>query len=223
MRPWTVVVLSDYGRDRLAYQGYDLLFDPNLEARSLPLGNRYVQRMQATYALLDWFSEELGMWPGEASGPISRDQPRAGMPRRTQENASLARLELVDKLLQDPAELARFARFLGDALQIGSDVVQELLWDPPRAVLTAVVPTIRRRLATQWRSGVPGRAHDYVIARQPLPDFVPPNLFSDLNLPEVDVTVPLPGIGEPATETMPIVQALREFGSRASELSIRCW
>ena len=28
MRPWTVVVLSDYGRDRLAYQGYDLLFDP---------------------------------------------------------------------------------------------------------------------------------------------------------------------------------------------------
>jgi hypothetical protein len=30
MRPWTVVVLSDFGRDRLAYQGYDLLFDPEL-------------------------------------------------------------------------------------------------------------------------------------------------------------------------------------------------
>ena len=28
MRPWTVVVLSDYGRDRLAYQAYDQLFDP---------------------------------------------------------------------------------------------------------------------------------------------------------------------------------------------------
>jgi hypothetical protein len=211
MRPWTVVVLSDYGRDRLAYQGYDLLFDPNLEPRSLPLGNRYVQRMQATYALLDWFGEELGdvargsIWT-DLSGP-SKSGKAASYARERQSRE----LELVDKLLQDPAELARFARFLGDALQIGSDVVDELLWDPPRAVLTAVVPTIRRRLATQWRSAVPGRAHDYAIARQPLPDFVPPNLFSDLNLPEVDITVPLPGIGEPATETMPIVRALREF------------
>jgi hypothetical protein len=31
MRPWTVVVLSDYGRDRIAYQGYDILFNPILE------------------------------------------------------------------------------------------------------------------------------------------------------------------------------------------------
>src|SRR5207302_1627846 len=51
MRPWTVVVLSDYGRDRLAYQGYDLLFDPQLEPRALPLGNRYVMKMQSAYAL----------------------------------------------------------------------------------------------------------------------------------------------------------------------------
>src|SRR5207237_5729166 len=49
MRPWTVVVLSDYGRDRLAYQGYDLLFDPSLEATSLPLQNTYVIRMQAGF------------------------------------------------------------------------------------------------------------------------------------------------------------------------------
>ncbi|WP_026082823.1 helicase-related protein [Mastigocladopsis repens] len=34
MRPWTVVVLSDYGRDRIAYQGYDILFNPVLEKRS---------------------------------------------------------------------------------------------------------------------------------------------------------------------------------------------
>ena len=29
-RPWTVVALSDYGRDRLAYQAYDTLFSPEL-------------------------------------------------------------------------------------------------------------------------------------------------------------------------------------------------
>lgn len=64
MRPWTIVVLTDYGRDRLAYQAYDQLFDPDLPARQLPLSNRYVQRMQAVYALLD----ELGDW-------TCRDQP----------------------------------------------------------------------------------------------------------------------------------------------------
>ena len=56
MRPWTVVVLSDYGRDRIAYQGYDLLFDPELPMRALPIGNRYVQRIQAVYATLDYLS-----------------------------------------------------------------------------------------------------------------------------------------------------------------------
>lgn len=58
MRPWTLVVLTDYGRDRLAYQAYDQLFDPELAARQLPMANRYVQRMQAVYALLDL----LGDW-----------------------------------------------------------------------------------------------------------------------------------------------------------------
>ena len=61
MRPWTVVVLSDYGRDRIAYQGYDLLFDPELPTRTLPIGNRYVQRIQAVYATLDYLSVEVGL------------------------------------------------------------------------------------------------------------------------------------------------------------------
>ncbi len=59
MRPWTAVVLSDYGRDRLAYQAYDQLFDPQLPLRLLPVGNRYVLRMQATFALMDWVAREL--------------------------------------------------------------------------------------------------------------------------------------------------------------------
>ena len=41
MRPWTIVILSDFGRDRIAYQGYDLLFDPELRSRELPLANRH--------------------------------------------------------------------------------------------------------------------------------------------------------------------------------------
>ena len=59
MRPWTAVVLSDYGRDRLAYQAYDQFFAPELPLRSLPVRNRYVLRMQATFALMDWIAREL--------------------------------------------------------------------------------------------------------------------------------------------------------------------
>jgi DEAD/DEAH box helicase/Helicase conserved C-terminal domain len=50
MRPWTIMVLSDYGRDRLAYQAYEQFFDPELPPRELPLSNRYIRRMQAAYA-----------------------------------------------------------------------------------------------------------------------------------------------------------------------------
>lgn len=67
MRPWTIVVLTDYGRDRIAYQAYDQLFDPDLPARQLPMANRYVQRMQAVYALLDL----LGDWTCRDNPPLS--------------------------------------------------------------------------------------------------------------------------------------------------------
>ena len=38
MRPWTAIVLSDYGRDRAAYQAYDALFDPSLSRAEPPDG-----------------------------------------------------------------------------------------------------------------------------------------------------------------------------------------
>lgn len=71
MRPWTLMVLSDYGRDRVAYQAYDQYFDPELPPRELPLGNRYVRRMQAVYALLDFVGQR--MQQGEPSGWVWRD------------------------------------------------------------------------------------------------------------------------------------------------------
>ena len=58
-RPWTVVVLSDWGRDRDAWDAYDALFSPVVPARSLPLENLYVLRIQAVYSLLDWLAQRL--------------------------------------------------------------------------------------------------------------------------------------------------------------------
>ena len=80
MRPWTVAVLSDYGRDRLAYQAYDLLFDPELPPRTLPTGNRHVLRIQAVYATLDFLSQTLGadtpagsVWTNLAGPPYGQN------------------------------------------------------------------------------------------------------------------------------------------------------
>lgn len=74
MRPWTIMVLSDYGRDRLAYQTYEQYFDPELPPRELPLANRYVRRMQATYALIDYLGRV--MENGEPKGSVWRDLSR---------------------------------------------------------------------------------------------------------------------------------------------------
>jgi hypothetical protein len=71
MRPWTIMVLSDYGRDRLAYQAYEQFFDPELPPRELPLANRYIRRIQATYALIDYLGAD--MQAGEPTGSVWRD------------------------------------------------------------------------------------------------------------------------------------------------------
>ncbi|MDM4769074.1 DEAD/DEAH box helicase [Solimonas sp. SE-A11] len=78
MRPWTVMVLSDYGRDRLAYQAYEQFFDPELPSRELPLANRYIRRMQAVYALIDYLGVKTQI--GEPRGSVWRDLTGKGSP-----------------------------------------------------------------------------------------------------------------------------------------------
>lgn len=215
MRPWTVVVLSDYGRDRIAYQAYDQLFSPDLVPRTLPLQNRYVLRMQATYALMDWLGtlvpRSLGPEPWQDFGRPGDDQ---GPPWERQRYARqrIYAAELA-QLLTDDARLASFATFLGQSLAVDEDTVQALLWDPPRALVTAVVPTLLRRIERDWkRVDRPGALDP---RGDPLPEFVPRSLFSDLNLPEVLIGLPRPREGE---ELMPVLQALTEFApGRASK------
>ena len=59
-RPWTVVVLSDYGRDRWDFQQIERLFEPQIEQLRLPIANPYVLRIQAVYFMLDWLGRKLG-------------------------------------------------------------------------------------------------------------------------------------------------------------------
>lgn len=206
MRPWTVVVLSDYGRDRVAYQGYDMMFDPEVPARSLPIGNRYVKRIQAVYATLDYLCLSLGgTEPGSVwtnlCGPASHASQRG-------RQARLA--HALRAVLTDEAELERYADYLCKALQVDRQEVDVLLWDRPRPLLTEVLPTALRRLETGWRAfGVAGTDHQ--VGNSPLPEFAPANLFGELNLPEVDVVLGQSGSVTPERVAMPIAQAMREY------------
>lgn len=212
MRPWMVTVLSDYGRDRLAFQSYERLLDPLLTAQRLPTQNGYVMRMQATFAFIDWlaFSDsstrQSRWWWWALNGPTRYDGTRRQQQRLGQ---------VLDQLLDgDPETLASLKSYLRAALAVDEATLDRLLWAPPRSLLLEVVPTLSRRLRTNWRLDG-GTADDLDIAQltgppHPLPDFLPASLFSDLDLPEVSIIVPAGARGEPArSESVPILKALR--------------
>lgn len=206
MRPWTVAVLSDYGRDRLAYQGYDLLFDPELPMRTLPVRNRYVMRIQAVYATLDYLSQALG---SSSQGSVWLDLSNStdSSYKRARQTALAG---LIRRILTIPTELDRYAAYLSSALKVDEDAIAPLLWEHPRPLMTQVLPTALRRLESNWRAwGQSG--DDFQVFNSPLPEFAPPNLFSDLNLPEVNIVLPQHGGTTPDEVAMPIAQALREY------------
>ncbi len=210
MRPWTVVVLSDYGRDRIAYQSYDLLFDPILEERLLPIANRYVIRIQAAFACMDWIAQQLTqMSKGSVWLDFARPSDYKGQRHRQTQAVSVIRAVLEGDEQQQALEA-----YLQAALQLTPEETQAILWEPPRALMTAVLPTLLRRLESNWQRlrllGEPELDHH---TDDPLPDFVPASLFSDLLLPEVRIVTPPPNqqVTEPGEHYLPILQALKTF------------
>jgi hypothetical protein len=214
MRPWTLLVLSDYGRDRIRYQGYESLFAPTLSARSLPVDNLHLLKMQGAYAFLDWLSVNV---PGlraraDLSQPVTGNAGWARARRDRQRRAAA----VIHSVLTDPRRERDLARHLRQALEVDEEQLRAVLWESPRALMTSTLPVLLRRLQTNWTTAS-GRG-DRSIRDVPLPEHAPPALFSDLNLPEVKVFAPSRRPHERDLETeMPIVQALSEFApGRAS-------
>lgn len=213
MRPITATILSDYGRDRLCFQTYEHLFDPELPPQQLPIGNQYVLKMQAVFALFDWLSVRAGQMTSY-KGTMWR---MLSGPEQFSSAQDLARatMELLDGLMRcDPGLIGQLAQHLKWALRIDDATVEGLLWDPPRALLLEAVPTLHRRIAQAWRLAFPNgeTVLDLCVPYHPLPDFVPRALFSDLNLPEVTIVIP-PATSQHAEkhESLPIVQALGQL------------
>lgn len=198
MRPITAVILSDYGRDRVLYQSYERLLDPEIEARALPIKNRFVEKIQATHAMIDWLYRRLHV---DVRGLLTPPRDRASTA-----GSGATLLHALDEILRDPGLQTSLTEFLQRSLRLNSGEAAALLWDEPRSILLSVVPTALRRLESGWRKA-DGSAMP--PSGPPLPEFMTGALFESLDSPDVEFE--LPSAMEVDTETkMPIVAALRE-------------
>jgi hypothetical protein len=226
MRPWMILVASAYGHDRWAFQHAESLFDPVLPPLDLPLENYYVQKIQASYALMDWLALELkrrgrveSVWRLLTATENARD-PRLA-PGRT------ALAGILRELLEDEQALAALRAHLQAALRLPADqgyTVNTLLWGEPRPLVLEVIPALLRQVETSWQSVGRDPAGNWTAAAwtdqpadRPLPDFVPQALFNDLKSPDVLLQIPesRPPRGElvriRARETLGLALALSEY------------
>ena len=210
MRPISVTIVSDFGRDRLAFQAYEQLFSPIVERASLPIRNTYILRIQAVYAFFDWMASKLAQQNCSGWCWASLSQPKSAFDdERFRDGAK----QLLKRLVEIDGDLVRdLSEHLGGALQIEDGLVEQILWERPRPLLLEVVPTLVRRLFLDWKLAHERDRHDLYTAFHPLPDFMPRNLFHDLNLPEVEIEVPAATVNDsPTSEFEQIEFALRQF------------
>jgi hypothetical protein len=213
MRPITLTILSDYGRDRAFYQSYEHLFDPSLEPQHLPIRNPYVLRIQAVYALIDWLAVRSGGYEKAWFWDIL-SRPLASPSAAVRAVLERTRTRLTALVQGDSATITDLRAFLMSALGIDETTSESLLWEAPRSLLLEAVPTLVRRLFKRWTLAFPAGAGglDLQVDYHPLPDFVPRTLFSDLSLPEVRIIVPPATVNhEERVETLPILQALNQL------------
>jgi hypothetical protein len=207
MRPWAIMVLSDYGRDRLAFQAYDTLADPVVPPINLPTKNRVILKMQAAWILLGFLSEKSGrshlnglFKKGSSGGSFTKEERKAA-----KEYSVAASDFLTDQGLETLRTKFRFG------LGVDDEDVRSILWDYPRAVASSLLPTLIRYLDSVAISDELPSGYRW---RNPTRDFVPGALFKDLQVPEVELELPFKDYSadtDTTIKTEPIGMALREY------------
>ena len=207
MRPWTIVSLSDYARDKFAYQSFEHLFDPELH-RQLPTSSRYIKRMQIVYATMDYLSLQL---PSHQKGSIWTNFWR---PSSSQDKVQLARKgtiqNVIKGILLDADHRSKFTEYLSKALQLNIDEVEMLCWEQPRPLFLEVFPTILRRLEKNWET-VNKSNRELPVINAPLPEFIPASFFKDLEQADVKISIREGNRTQSNDWSMNLPQMLREF------------
>jgi hypothetical protein len=187
-RPWTVVVLSDYGADRWAFHSAEQLFQPEVDSLVLPILNPYVLRVQLAHYLIDWIGRRLG---GSASAFRYLQGPSNFSPDYTVQNSAR---DLLRGLLDQGHAWQQFERDVQQFFWFSSGLsegeakarLNTLLWHEPRPLLMEVVPTLLRKLEANWAYAYPpaqGAVED-AGSKRPLPQFIPKATFAELDVGE---------------------------------------
>ena len=196
MRPWTVVVLSEFGRDRWIFRDSEKLFSPSLDRLSVPVFNPYVLRIQATWFLVDWIAKKVGHGvPSLYLARINYFDPMA--------------TQIVEDLLTKNESRTEFALELTDWIRFAQGGVRvsdpealanDILWNPPRSIFRQVLPSLWNHL-----KGDPTIEHTRG-ATPLLPRFLPKRTWQVLDTQDVDFQIQ----GLTNLESMDIKKALLE-------------
>jgi hypothetical protein len=215
MRPWTVVVLSDYGGDRWAFQNAETLLAPEVGEINIPLRNAHVLRIQAAYFLIDWIGRRL-----DIEGPYeylraSKPSRESGL-RRTRDRAA----SLLNDLLDEGGAWRDFQREFracfrspnrGLTSPVTGGELDALLWQSPRPLLTDAIPELLRKLEHSWRIAdptQPSETREDSGSRRPMPRHIPTATFAELEVGEAVLVFP-PQLGK-GPEALSPARALAE-------------
>lgn len=204
MRPWMVTVLSDYGRDRIAFQRYESLIDPEIKPSKLPIKNSHIQKMQACQATLDWLSSRVGkgnIW-WNLKNPEGKQDYQFFIKLRSE----------VSNLIDSESAIKELKNYLSSSLKVGQDAVERICWQGPRSLLMDFIPSLHQKLSTNWASN--GKEWNSITEQgSPFPEFFPATLFSELILPTLGIRT-LRGPQDNRTEgweSLGFFQGLKEY------------
>ena len=217
-RPWTVVVLSDYGRDRWAFQSAERLFKPEVDRIALPISNPYVLRVQLSAFLVDWLGQKIST--GSAFGYLSKTSSHAPS-IRAQEDA----IVILRDFLEQGEAWKQFNRDAMNFLAYGQGVfrkssesekrrmrhlVEEILWEEPRPLILEVIPALLRKLEVKWEQSGPSNELEDKGCGRPIPQSIPKATFEELDLSEALIEFEDYKGKNKEDELLPIPQFLRE-------------
>lgn len=186
MRPLTIVILSDYGGDRWAFQNAERLFQPEIDNILLPLINPSVLRIQATFFLLEWLARQINLG-GSYFSYFSA--PYADEMLNWQRNRTQKAIPILRDFLQQGKYWQSFRRdftkvfsrpYKFDGRELGEAELDAILWESPRPVLRHVVPTLLRQLESEWKIAKSDDQRENAGVNHPLPQFLPGATFAEL-------------------------------------------
>lgn len=213
MRPWMYTILSDFGRDRIAFQQYEQLIDPKITITRLPTENSHIQKIHAAMATLEWLIksyklDRVNVWA------VLKEPNKRNHDNKLRYEGILSQLLLsVDSIMSTPTKINQLGNYIKDALRLNDEQLNVVLWSPPRSIMMSFLPELRQNLKFYW--GAKGTYWDGLVEQQsgPMPKYISSQLFSALDTQSLGVILDRSTRNKPhhKCEQMAFFQAIKEF------------